>query len=139
MKIKIIIFFILIQSVVFGQFGPEQIIGTEAELPVSIMVADIDGDNFPDVLSGSRSTNGVSWYKNIDGLGNFGSLQLIINLPEIYNVHAADLNGDGYTDVIVSATSLDRILWLKNLDGSGTFGTSIIIDDAADNVNDAIA
>ena len=139
MKTKIIIFFIFVQSMVYAQFGPEQIIGTEAELPVSLMVADMDGDSFLDILCGSRSTNGVTWYKNMDGLGAFGPLQLIIDLPEIYNVHAADLNGDGYTDVIVSATSLDRILWLKNLDGSGSFGTPQIIDNAADNVNDAIA
>lgn len=139
MRFIFLIFLVFPGSVVLAQFAAEQIISTEAELPVSIAIVDIDGDGFLDVVSGSRYTNGVAWFKNIDGQGSFGPLQLIDSSPEIWNVKAADLDGDDDIDVIVSAPSLDRVFWHENLDGLGVFGPQRVIDNAADNVNDAIA
>jgi hypothetical protein len=138
MKLLLFVIFVFVAPKSLAQFGTEQLMGTDAALPVVVTVADIDGDGYPDVISGARSTNGVSWYKNLDGQGSFGSLQLIVDLSEIYGVSTADLDGDGDIDILVSDTYQDKVLWIENLDGAGTFGPPKIIDNNADNVNDAI-
>ena len=55
-----------------GTFGGQQIISIEADSPLSIYAADIDGDNYIDVLSSSNYDSKIAWYKNLDGQGTFG-------------------------------------------------------------------
>jgi hypothetical protein len=123
----------------FSQFGPQRVVGTDAELPVAVAVADIDGDGFPDVVSGARSTNGVSWYKNLDGQGNFGLLNLVNLLEEVKSVSTADIDGDGDLDVLATASFLRLIVWYENLNGQGSFGGRRVIDFNAEGAFDAIA
>lgn len=134
-----IIFLCLFNTVLNAQFGEEHIISTEALLPVSIVVADIDGDSFLDVVTGARNTNEVSWFKNEDGQGNFGPLQLILATDDVRSVQVGDLDGDGDLDVIAAAIFLDTFFWQENLDGQGTFGPQRIIDNNADNAYEARA
>lgn len=139
---KIIVFticFCLISSFTYAQFGPEQLISIEAEGPVSIVVADLDGDTFPDVLTGARFTNEVAWFKNTDGQGTFGAIQPITPSDETTRVHSADLDGDNDLDILIASNFLDRFYWQENLDGLGTFGTQQVIDNNADSAFDAIA
>ncbi len=128
----------LISHSVFAQFGPEQLISTEVNGPVSIVVADMDGDTYPDVVTGARFTNEVAWFKNLDGLGNFSEVQHISSSDETRSVHVADLDMDGDLDVLAAGTAADQIFWQENLDGQGNFGPQQNIDTDADNVNDAI-
>ncbi|QIE60603.1 T9SS type A sorting domain-containing protein [Rasiella rasia] len=122
----------------FAQFGTEQLISMEAELPVSIIVADLDGDGFKDVLTGARSSNEVAWFKNVDGYGSFGPIIPIWQSNEVKRVQMADLDGDGDLDIIVCNNLLDTVHWHENLNGAGAFGTRQIVDMSADGVFDAV-
>ncbi|CAM3335425.1 T9SS type A sorting domain-containing protein [Aequorivita lipolytica] len=116
----------------YSQFGPQQIISTEAELPVQVFTADIDGDGKLDILSAARFKNNIAWYRNMDGNGTFSSLNLIGLLSETKAIYAADLDNDGDIDVLGVSSSLDRVVWYENLDGLGNFGPEIGIAGNAD-------
>ena len=140
---KILFFFIVIVFTYLNchaQFGEQQIISTEAANARSVHSADIDGDGDMDVLSASEGDEKIAWFENIDGLGNFGSQQIITeSLEDAIDVYAADLDGDGDLDVLAAAKQDDRIVWYKNLDGLGSFGTQQIITTLTDGANSVYA
>tara|TARA_R110000787_G_scaffold96415_2_gene199723 strand:+ start:1342 stop:2721 length:1380 start_codon:yes stop_codon:yes gene_type:complete len=101
---------------------------------VSVFATDLDGDNDLDVLSASFDDNKVAWYKN-DGLGNFGTQQIITNTAySTRDVFAADLDGDNDMDVLTVSTGTDKVIWFENLDGFGNFGAEQIITSNANAV-----
>ena len=102
-----------------GNFGPQQLITSQASKASAVYTADLDNDGDQDVLSASN--NLIAWYTN-DGSGKFGAQQIITTQAKLAtSVHAADLDGDGDTDVL--STSYDEIplAWYEN-DGAGNFG-----------------
>lgn len=110
-----------------GNFGNQQIISLEAIGASSVFAIDIDGDGDLDVLSASLYDNKIAWYENLDGLGTFGSQQIIItDTNNARSVFAADIDGDGDMDVVASSGS--KIAWFENLDGMGSFGNQNIIN-----------
>lgn len=116
----------------FGSFGEQQIITQNLDQTRYITAADIDSDGDMDVLATTGSINLVVWYENLDGLGNFGTQQIIstdLLLPKM--VIAADVDGDGDVDVIIASKLDNKVTWFKNLDGLGTFGTQQIISNNA--------
>ncbi|MEH6764983.1 MAG: T9SS type A sorting domain-containing protein [Aequorivita antarctica] len=123
----------------YSQFGPQQLISTEAHLPVCVFVADIDGDGKLDVLSASRSSNNIAWYRNMDGYGTFSSLNLIGLLSEAKSEYAEDLDNDGDIDVLATASFLDKVVWFENMDGLGNFSALKQIAGNADGAFSAIA
>jgi hypothetical protein len=119
---------------VYGPSDPDD----EVSGVVSIHTADIDGDNFPDVLSVSEDLDKVSWYEN-DGNGNFSD-QKVINVPDPdgtlgddgnadapQSVYAADLDGDGDEDVLSASENDDKIAWYENINGEGSFSDQKVI------------
>ncbi|PVW15679.1 T9SS type A sorting domain-containing protein [Marixanthomonas spongiae] len=103
-----------------GNFGPSQIITTEAEFVRDVVAIDVDNDGNMDVISASSSDNKIAWYKNLNGTGSFGVQQIIdSNLENPRTVYATDLDGDGYPDAI-SGTRYNgpetdfRLVWYKN-------------------------
>lgn len=137
--------YLLLTIIVFSningycQFGPQQIISTTANYPVNVYVADIDGDGKKDISSAARVDNNIAWYKNIDGQGNFGLLNLIAFLDEAKSVFAADLDGDNDMDVLATSSSLNLVVWYENLDGQGNFSTQKVISNQAVGAFSAIA
>ena len=73
----LIILFLVYVHLGYTQFGTQQIITANAIGAKSVYAADLDGDGDMDVLSSSEVDEKVAWYKNLDGLGNFGSQQVI--------------------------------------------------------------
>jgi len=106
-----------------GSFGPQRVISTAADGPITIVAADLDGDGDVDVLSASSNDNEIAWYENTDGLGTFGPQQVIFaGALGAWSVFAADVDGDGDVDVLSASLFDDTVAWYENTDGMGTFG-----------------
>ena len=128
MKIKILLPIVLFCfGVVYAQFGPQQIISTNAHLAFRVIPFDLDQDGHIDVISALPGSSKVVWHRNLDGQGNFGSEQIITsNALAILGLEIADLDTDGDIDILYR-TNLDTIVWLENLDGLGTFGPERLV------------
>lgn len=104
-----------------GNFG-EHITISEFVLNLKTVISsDLDGDGDMDVVSFSYDDEKIAWYKNLDGLGNFGE-QIILasesGNPEYLNT--ADFDDDGDLDIIYSGY-YGNTTWLENIDGQGSF------------------
>ena len=113
-----------------GSFGPQQVISTPDQA-ILVLAADLDGDLDLDVLSASLTVNAaIAWYENLDGLGDFGPAQPIVDLADALEpgaVFAADLDGDLDLDVLSASWLDNKIAWYENLDGLGGFGPQQVI------------
>lgn len=117
-----------------GTFGTEHTVVPIGPRISSIAVDDIDGDGDMDILTtASQLEENVSWYKNIDGQGNFGPQQVITsNVSKPSGASIADIDGDGDMDVFATSTFLDeKIIWFENLNGQGTFGIERFVSSNA--------
>jgi len=105
----------------FGQFGPQQVISTEADCAASVYAVDLDGDGDRDVLwsSAGECSRDIIWYPN-DGTGHFGSPQVVDTELRASDVHPADLDGDGDLDLLALGNTIN---WYAN-DGAGHFGSA---------------
>jgi len=123
-----------------GNFGPQRIISLNAYRPTYSEAADFDGDGDMDVLSISRGDNKVAWYRNLDGLGNFGP-QIIISIELDFPIHAfiADIDNDGDMDIVSHSLHGDIVGWFRNLDGNGTFSNLQVISTNVDFPNQVYA
>lgn len=118
-------------------YGNQIVVSHDAASAKKVALADIDGDGSLDIVSISGpSTSGytdkISWYRNLDGLGNFGPQ---INIPiSTYDspdgLVVYDVDGDGDKDIVTALDNWpdggDRIVWYAN-NGSGSFSTEQII------------
>lgn len=139
--IYILYIFLFIYFNGYSQFGPQQIITTEAHLPVRVVCGDINGDGNIDVALAARSLAtpyNLAWLENTNGNGDFGSINLIGTMSETYRINLADLDNDGDFDVMAANPFLNLIVWYKNLDGLGNFGPIITISNIADGAIDVI-
>jgi hypothetical protein len=131
---------LLFQNNIIAQFSEQIIINDDALSPWSIFATDLDGDGNIDVLSASTGDNTLAWYKNLDGLGNFGVKQVITqNLDQTRYVSANDIDGDGDMDVLATAPFADLVVWFENVDGLGNFGNQQIISSTIINPYKSIA
>jgi len=106
-----------------GDFGPKQIITTNATYTTQVYAADLDSDGDMDVLSASGS---FAWYEN-DGTGNFLTHIIETDVNGIVTAIAADIDDDGDMDVlsgayVSGASENNKIQWYENTDGQGNFG-----------------
>jgi hypothetical protein len=126
-----------------ANFGPPNAVSSTMELATSIAYGvDVDNDNDIDILAGSSNTayDDIFYYENIDGLGNFGSKQLIAeDIGFLTEIHLLDVDLDGQMDVVASAFLDDKIAWYKNIglpanqiNGSVSYDTE---DDGCDSLD----
>jgi len=100
-----------------GDFGEPSVIYSTSGIPGHVRSADVDSDGFVDLLcwSGFLGDNTISWFRNMDGLGNFSQRKLIsteVDSPR--DASAADLDNDGLIDVISASAFDDKVAWYKN-------------------------
>jgi hypothetical protein len=94
----------------------------------SVFAADIDGDGFMDVLSGSVDDNKVAWYRNGGGSPPTWTPQVISSTAGgVRAVFAADVNADGRVDVLSANFDTDTFMWYKNGGGAAPVWTPYTI------------
>ena len=114
-----------------GDFGGQVIIDEDADLAISVHVADIDSDGDLDILSASSGNNTIAWYDNLDGLGTFSRPNIItLEAHRAFSVYTADLDTDGDLDVLSASREDNVIAWYENLD-RGLFGERTVISASA--------
>jgi hypothetical protein len=111
-----------------GNFSVPIIISTGLDYPIYLEATDMDGDGDLDIVTASTYDDKISWYKNLDGVGNFGSRQIITTLEYTLVVHTSDIDNDGDNDIVAAGDHL--LVWLENIDGQGSFSSQKIISDS---------
>ncbi len=112
----------------FAQFGSQQIISTETIKPYASIPFDIDNDGFIDILTASGETYELSWYRNLDGNGNFGEENIIAGTSAYYlSIEFVDLDSDGDKDILYLRNNPRQVVWVENIDGAGNFGAVQIL------------
>jgi hypothetical protein len=119
-----------------GTFAPlpeDAIGGAKATIPFynggnNLVVADVNGDGFPDVVlaSNSQSNPGLVYVALNDGSGALGSANAVIrniDYPFLSAINVADVNADGKQDLLVY-TSGQVAIYSGN--GDGTFSAGPI-------------
>lgn len=113
----------------FEEFGNPNVIASNIIAYCSLFVDDLDMDGDNDILLGSGENADITWYKNIDGLGNFILSQSFEDLgPWYHSAICADMEGDGDNDIFAHSDYTDEILFYENIDGSGTFSDFQILN-----------
>ena len=113
-----------------GAFGTAHTIAQSLAGGIITRDADVDSDGDLDLFVLTLNDDRLAWYENLDGLGSFGSEQLIpTDAYEPQAVAPADVDGDGDLDVLLGAWFESPIYWFENLDGQGSFGSQQAIID----------
>lgn len=88
----------------------------------SFKIADLDGDNLKDIVTGNYNDNYLVWYKNYTTIKALGK-----NCYDPGDVKTADLDNDGDLDFITTTRSSNKLVWYKNTDGMGSAGLQKVI------------
>jgi hypothetical protein len=84
------------------------------------LIADVDGDENPDVILGDEQAGAVRVYLG-DGAGEFSHLGDYGTAFEPHDIDVADLDGDGILDIVASHGNDDLVSVLLG-EGAGSFG-----------------
>jgi len=142
MKNILYLYFFITPFFIYAQsgFGESHLIDFFTFQITKIESADLDNDGDNDVLLIAQNEDIIAWYENIDGVGNFGSINYVDqNLDFTQSLCTADFNGDGAIDILATSKGDDKVVWYENLDGLGTFSAALIIDAGATHAEQAIA
>ena len=108
-----------------GSFRPLKIVSMLASGANTILLADLNNDNYLDIVSSSANDFKIAWYPNIDGKGNFGKQQIVYQIPSpterksASSVVSGDINNDGFIDIISCSSGwYGGISWHKNIRGT---------------------
>ena len=112
-----------------GSLWTERTIGSNADGPVSVFAAGIDGDGDLDAVAGSYYDDAVTWYENLGGGTVWASASISTTADGVQAVLAADMDGDGDTDALSASFADDRVAWYENV-GGGLWTTRTITSSA---------
>ena len=114
-----------------GNFSIPTLLGPPVS-PCGLCIIDLDNDGDLDIITGTCSPGfeGLVWYENINGEGDFGPWQIILDtftqdVPSVA-INSLDVDEDGDIDLLFTSEYRDDIIWFPNL-GSGNFDSPQII------------
>ncbi len=99
--------------------------------PVSLSSADLDGENFGDILTANRTGDGLSIVLN-DGFGNFPSGGISVPVGEGSQpsfVTTGDLDNDGDSDILTIAAGTNQVISFLQTEDKGGVENSIQVGD----------
>ncbi len=88
--------------------------------------ADLNNDNYPDIISASLNDDDISWYKNNQNKTFTDKKIIHTSANGAINVHAGDVDNDNNIDVVAAAYS-DNAVYLYKNNGDETFTSPITI------------
>ena len=110
------------------------------DIPLSvgqILVSDLSGDGYPDVVALEKGKQRILGWKWNNDKSNFLPLVTDGNSSEVHVpitndfdmdlLHIADLNTDGLLDILIDANGSSRLSWIENLGQSNFAKTSHVI------------
>jgi len=105
-----------------GTFGAARSYSTEGSYSTSVVLGDINGDGFLDLVTAGSSATGATTIRLGSGNGTFGTATSYVNESGVsYGVKLGDLNNDGVLDLITSGET-------SGLDGYATTRLSNTVD-----------
>ena len=119
---KIVLFLLFIfeySTIIYAQFGSEQIISSSSDGAYDVELADIDNDGDLDIISLSYFNQTLAWHENLGG-GIFDTVQSVISsdLTNATFLEVADLDNDLDVDIMVTSTLANKkLVWFENLGG----------------------
>ncbi|GER59717.1 T9SS type A sorting domain-containing protein [Patiriisocius marinus] len=125
------ILIVLLPTIIFSQFGDQNIISDVGAAPRLILTADFDNDNDIDVYASLQSDDQLIWFENLDGLGTFSTSNVIGTIDSVRRATLVDIDIDGDIDVIGVNTYTNSINLYLNT-GAGGFTSVFFIDETLD-------
>jgi len=116
-----------------GNFGAQQIITDDYNIPSCVEVADFDNDSDRDVVVAFYEADMIIWFRHIDGTDDFELAQIISSDRDgAFSISVGDLDNDNDMDILAASWEDDTFCWYKNTDSLGNFEIAQIIDDNAE-------
>ncbi|HPF40199.1 MAG TPA: VCBS repeat-containing protein [Phycisphaerae bacterium] len=98
-----------------GTFGPRHIISMTQNNVNSVAAADMDGDGHIDIVACGSAGDELSWYRNTDGAGSFGSgIHITLATPLNPTLALTDYDGNGTPDLFVVEAVGRRLALFRN-------------------------
>jgi hypothetical protein len=99
-----------------GDLWNRESIGSEFNGGHGLVVADLNGDGYDEVIGGGRGDGGtLIIYRYVPDTDSWERIPLDIGGVGSSSVEVADINGDGRLDVLALGGSTSNVVWYENL------------------------
>ncbi|NND63194.1 MAG: T9SS type A sorting domain-containing protein [Flavobacteriaceae bacterium] len=94
----------------------------------AMIIVDLDLDGDRDIVIGN--SDGVGWFKNLNGLLNFDDYENLLESIVAHDIEINDLDGDGDLDIVAADRTSNSVAWYENSGSSVEFFQEhIIVND----------